>query len=445
MTRRARGRARLRFVPRSRVIAVVFLSASLAAAPVFAKRPVPKPRPAPALAAPEPAGPTAQSMTGDMERAVPATEAGQLPSTRQQYESLQQQVEQAKPQVEDARRKSDALATQTARLRQKLIATAARVQSLETQKLALDGEIAGLGAREKTLSQNLDRDRAGVSRLIAVLERLQGDMPPVLAIKADDALDSAHAAMLLGASLPRVYGAAAALARRLEALRTTRTALIARRADAARNAAALHLARYELDQLVAMKEQEAGEAAQTFGVLNSRLNVIAGQAKDLKSLLAKVAALRAEPEGADVVVVSAGNQAALSKSKAGSLRKPVVGRLIEGGPDGVGGASAPGVSYVTEAGAAVVAPADGEVLFAGPYHKAGLVLILETADGYDLVLAGLGSAGVRPGDRLLEGEPLGTMPRNGPNPRLYFELRRDGEGQSPLPLLGADLRKAKRT
>ena len=95
-----------------------------------------------------------------------------------------------------------------------------------------------------------------------------------------------------------------------------------------------------------------------------------------------------------MVVVAAQSDAALSKRKAGWLRNPVVGRLVEGGPDGVGGASAPGVSFLSPAGAAVVAPADVRVLYAGPYHKAGLVLILETADGYDLVLAGMGAIGV---------------------------------------------------
>jgi septal ring factor EnvC (AmiA/AmiB activator) len=69
-------------------------------------------------------------------------------------------------------------------------------------------------------------------------------------------------------------------------------------------------------------------------------------------------------------------------------------------------------------------------------------LILQATGGYDLVLAGLDRIDVRPGDRLLAGEPVGRMPgRNGA--RLYFELRRNGKGTSPLPWLGLDLRKKK--
>jgi septal ring factor EnvC (AmiA/AmiB activator) len=115
--------------------------------------------------------------------------------------------------------------------------------------------------------------------------------------------------------------------------------------------------------------------------------------------------------------------------------------------------SGPGASFATLPGALVSAPADGKVLFAGPYHKSGQVLILEITSGYDLVLAGLGQVTVRPNDELLAGEPVGTMPGeagvlssnavNGNDARLYFELRRDGKGLDPAPWLSLDLRKAK--
>ena len=65
-----------------------------------------------------------------------------------------------------------------------------------------------------------------VTRLLAILERLQHDMPPALAVRPDDALAAARGSMLVGASLPPVYAQAAALARRIEALSDTRAALV---------------------------------------------------------------------------------------------------------------------------------------------------------------------------------------------------------------------------
>jgi murein hydrolase activator len=101
-----------------------------------------------------------------------------------------------------------------------------------------------------------------------------------------------------------------------------------------------------------------------------------------------------------------------------------------------------GLSYATQPGAQVIAPADGKVLYAGPYHKSGQVLILEITTGYDVVLAGLGRVTVRPNDQLLAGEPVGTMPADAADDRLYFELRHGGHGQSPAPWLKLNLRPA---
>jgi len=70
---------------------------------------------------------------------------------------------------------------------------------------------------------------------------------------------------------------------------------------------------------------------------------------------------------------------------------------------------------------------------------------LETPGGYDLVLAGLDRIAVRAGDQLLAGEPLGAMPLDREETRLYFELRQNGKSISPAPWLELDLRKAKKT
>jgi murein hydrolase activator len=381
----------------------------------------------------------------DLSGAIPADQAGKLPSTEDQYKTLKHKVEQVRPGVETAKTKSQALKAEADALQRRLIDTATRVQNLEEEKGRLDIEIVQLSAQEKTMAQSFARDRVKVARLLAILERLQHDMPPVIAFRPDDALGAARGAMLLGASLPRVYGAAAALSRRLEALRQTRTALIARRAESDRNAQQLAAAREELDQLLAMKQQQAQEAALTYSKLQATLDAIADQAADLGQLLARVAALRTGPAAQNIVVVTADTGTPAKGLKRGALLRPVVGPAVDGNSASAGGISGPGVSFLTSSGAQVVAPADSQVLFAGRYHKTGQVLILEMPGGYDLVLAGLERVDVRPGDQLLAGEPLGNMPAGGDGAKLYFELRQNGKSASPAPWLQIDLRKAKRS
>jgi septal ring factor EnvC (AmiA/AmiB activator) len=405
--------------------------------------PVPQ-RHAPAKAPPPAPPPPPQLAPLDMSHAVPVNNAGALPSTTDRYKQLQGEIQKNKPVVQTARQKSDALRAEAAALHKKLIDTAARVQDLEAEKRSLDAAIAELVIEERQMQADFERDRVKVAKLLAVLERLQHDMPPVIVLKADDALGATHGAMLLGASLPRIYGAAAALSRRLESLRHTRAELQQRRIDSAHNAVQLSAARVQLDQLLAIKEHEARTAESVYSDLQAQLDTIADEAADLGSLLAKVASLRASaPASQTVTVVGPADSGA--DLQRGSLRRPVVGRLIAEPSTGTDGNMSPGVTFFTQPGATVTAPADGRVLFAGRYHKTGQVLILETPGGYDLVLAGLDRIAARAGDQLLAGEPVGTMPQNGNDERLYFEVRRDGKGLSPLPWLEVDLRKAKRS
>ncbi len=52
---------------------------------------------------------------------------------------------------------------------------------------------------------------------------------------------------------------------------------------------------------------------------------------------------------------------------------------------------------------------------------------------------------VRPGDQVLAGEPVGAMPQLGQEGELYFEVRENGRGTNPVPLLIPEIRKEEKT
>jgi septal ring factor EnvC (AmiA/AmiB activator) len=416
-----------------------------------ATKPKPKPRPHKLeMVAPHPrpaaraAAPPAAEPAMDLSHALPGKALATLPSSAEQLKVLDSQLKEQRPQVTAAKEKSDTLSAQAAALKKTLIETAARIDGLERTRVEQQARAAALRAQNTRLSAGFQNDRVAVTRLLAVLERLQHDMPPALALKPGDALGAARGSMLIGASLPPVYARAAALSRRIAALRHTRLELERNLAQSAATEKSLDAARVELAALLAVKQKEADAAGGTYAGLKAKLDVIARQAADFQALLARIARLRravGSENGVVTVAAPSGGGDVLAK---GALRNPVVGTLA---PPGSG--SGPGVTYATLPGALVSAPTDGKVLFAGPYHKSGYVLILEITRGYDLVLAGLGQVAVRPNDELLAGEPVGMMPGkpgalDGTEGRLYFELRRDGKGLDPAPWLSLDLRKAKK-
>lgn len=383
----------------------------------------------------------------DLSGAMPGRELASLPSSAEQLKNLSSELKEGRPRLKAARARSDTLAAEASALRRKLIATAARIETLERAQAADDAAIRRLAGEDEKLSAGFEKDRVAVTRLLAILERLQHDLPPALVLRPDDALGAARGAMLIGAGLPPVYAQAARLARRLEALGRTRAALERRRAEARVTVAELGRARKELDGLLAAKERQAEGAAQSYGTLKDRLDAIAARAADFQALLTRVRALRRQTDGAGanagVVTVNARHGAAPTPLQRNSLLEPVVGSVVQGAKK-----SDSGLTYATRPGAQVITPADGRVLYAGPYHKAGQVLILEITTGYDLVLAGMGRVTVKPDDQLLAGEPVGTMavntgsanPGSGADNRLYFELRHDGHGMNPAPWLKLKLR-----
>jgi len=118
----------------------------------------------------------------------------------------------------------------------------------------------------------------------------------------------------------------------------------------------------------------------------------------------------------------------------GALIYPVSGRLMRrfGENDELGVASK-GLTLETRDGAQVIAPYDGRVLFAGPFKGYGQILIIEHGDGYHSLLAGLDRVEGTVGQWLVAREPVGTMARGEQKPRLYLELRHDGQPINPLP------------
>ena len=79
-----------------------------------------------------------------------------------------------------------------------------------------------------------------------------------------------------------------------------------------------------------------------------------------------------------------------------------------GAPDGIGGVEK-GLSVATRAGAQVTAPADGWVVYAGPFRSYGQLLILNVGGGYHVLLAGMDRISVDLGQFVLTGEPVAMM------------------------------------
>jgi len=137
---------------------------------------------------------------------------------------------------------------------------------------------------------------------------------------------------------------------------------------------------------------------------------------------------------------------AIPFSKArGKLPLPTNGEIVKAyGASDAFGSSEKGISIGVRPRATVVSPADGWVLYAGPYRTYGQLLIVNAGDGYYIVLAGMDRVNVAVGQFVLSGEPVGVMGDGATRtasavaigasqPILYVEFRKDGAPIDPGP------------
>jgi septal ring factor EnvC (AmiA/AmiB activator) len=264
--------------------------------------------------------------------------------------------------------------------------------------------------------------------------------------------------MVLGAVLPEMREKVEALASDLSDLLNVRKSITAERDKLRGEMIALDSERKRMAALTDERQKQQAEREQALAAERAHAAQLAQKADNLKDLIGKLEA-SLNPAVRDArEAARSDNRPALSAYRDpgrlapavafASLRAqvpiPVNGVKLKGfgASDGNGGAEK-GVSIATRAAAQVTAPADGWVVYAGPFRSYGKLLILNVGGGYHVLLAGMDRISVDLGQFVLAGEPVAVM-GNGPQiasilaagsrqPVLYIEFRKDGTPVDPGP------------
>jgi len=315
-----------------------------------------------------------------------------------------------------------------------------------------------LDNNERSIRKSLDGRRAVIGEVLAALQRIGHRPPPALIASPEDALQSVRTAMLLGAVLPEMRHQVEELANDLTELLNVRKQITAERDKLKIEVASLNSERTRMTALVGERQKQQAEREKALDAERARAAELAHQVDNLKDLIAKleqgldpaIRAAREAARGDTRPAMSALHDpgrlapAVAFASLRGQVPIPVNGVKLKefGAPDGIGGVEK-GVSIATRAGAQVTAPADGWVVYAGPFRSYGQLLILNAGNGYHILLAGMERISVDLGQFVLTGEPVAVM-GNGSHiaailatgssqPVLYIEFRKDGIPVDPGP------------
>ncbi|SIT57454.1 Membrane protein [Mesorhizobium prunaredense] len=373
--------------------------------------------------------------------------------------------------------------------------TAALIQSAMTeQKLGQDIEdigakLEGLKGDEQKIRASLAARRDVLAEVLAALQRMGLNPPPAILVKPEDALSSVRSAILLGAVVPELRQQTEILLAELKEQSRVTASIEAERARLTAAVAEQTAEKKRLGMLLEAKQKLEAETQTALAAEKQRSAALAAKAGSLKELIASLEADKArkaadaakaaeqkaaeqkaakqKAAGADKAPAqTAPAQKALEQTELAALPVPEANRLTAAAPfsalrgqialpvtgkikrrfgasDG-NGAVMLGDMVATQSGAIVTAPADGNVLYAGPFRSYGQLLILNAGDGYHVVLAGMSRISVASGQSVLAGEPVGAMgearvastsaSKNGnATPELYVEFRKDGKPVDPTP------------
>lgn len=411
------------------------------------------------------------------------------PAPDGKLKAIEQALERDARRKAELEREAQKLRTESEALRADAIKVAKSLQEQEAILSRVEESLRELTREANRKRAALQGRDAEVAALLAGLQRLSRRPPEAMIASPSAPLDTVRGGILLRAALPQVQESAMALRAELEEVEALQAEIAAERKRLAAARQSLLSERKKLESLAADRRRLAGRTEAESDRLERTVSRLSDSANDLRDLLRQIEAEReahrkaeeerrlAEAKRAEAAArraaampvpllkppvggQSAGGQnsavAALPPASAprvvleppsgaprvlkqGLLTPPVQGKLVHGyGERNEPGGTARGIVLAGRPEAVIVAPFDGQVVYAGKFRGYGQILIIDHGNGYHSLLAGLGRIDSVVGQYLLAGEPVGGLGRDGENAQeLYLELRRNGEPINPLPWLAA--------
>jgi septal ring factor EnvC (AmiA/AmiB activator) len=373
--------------------------------------------------------------------ALPQDRKDAAESNLERLEKEIKQREREKEALEEAARKA---AEEARALSEDLVSAAREVRMAEENAMHLEARIGDLEAETASKKEQLDARRGELMKLLSALERLSQRPAVFTLLQPQEAVQTARSASLMGKLVPEINTQAITLREELGILASLQEALSKERFSLKNTLSELPRRQEKLGSLMTRRKAEAKRATAQADSLATELADFARRAESLRELVDKLEQQAAKRRSVAPVPANRGQRPALMPPSGirrpvaemkGQLPYPAVGPIVTRFGEVDGAVHVRGIRIRTRQNAQIVAPYDGQVVFAGPFRDYGQLLIISHGNGYHSLLAGLGDLQSIVGQWVLTGEPIGTMSSGQEADELYMELRRNGVSVDPAPWL----------
>lgn len=365
-----------------------------------------------------------------------AQEKDELPAT--QLRDVERAIEAGKNRTEELDREAARIETELRNLQRTLVESARRAQGQEETVTELESRLDSYRVEERAVLGSLNARRAAIDKTLGALQRVGRVPPTAMLASPDNVTDAVRTSVLLSAIVPELSAQAQSFRSELLALRQIRGEIVRRRARLDNAVDRLKREQIALDRLIARKSTLRTRTLAESEEERRQIAALTANARDLTNLIDRI---EQRPATRPTRLALRPPEATKPFSAArGTLSLPARGPIVTRfGERSALGLRAQGISVATRAGAQIVAPYDGRIVFAGAFRRYGQLLIIAHGEGYHTLLAGFDSIDGVVGQWLLAGEPVGKMGQqeSQEKPELYIELRQNGEPMNPLPWLAA--------
>ena len=198
-------------------------------------------------------------------------------------------------QLTDQDRKAGELQAEVARLKhdreqlsQQLVLTARLIQASEAQLSAIEQRKGELEAQESLVRGSLEGRYAELSKLLAAMQRMGRNPPPVMITRREDILGMVRSAKLLGQAYPEIQDQAAALSTQLSDLAQVRSRIETEGEKLRAETQRLSESRTRLVALIDSKKQVEADKQAEFGRMQKAAAEITRGMTDIPELLGSV-------------------------------------------------------------------------------------------------------------------------------------------------------------
>jgi murein hydrolase activator len=379
-------------------------------------------------------------------------------------DDVRKKLEADKNRLEASEKRSKELEANAEKVRQelkgitaRLVETGKHIQASEARLDVIEAKQGELETQEKQLRDSLERRHGTLSKLLATLQRMGRNPPPVMVTRREDALTMVRSAMLLAPAIPKLHAQAAELAEELgklsRVMQSSRAESERLRAEKTRH----DEARVKLAALQDAKRKTGAQYQAELQTVRQEVARIAESVKEVSDLLVKLdkefqdrtpssdshkVAAVLPPSGQKVLTTHRIQPQTPFTQARGKLQLPIQGlRVISFGEKTTHGSLSKNIGIQTRFGGVVVSPCDGLVVYAGEFRTYGQLLIISPGDGYHVLISGLSQIDVQVGQSVLMGEPVGVMnsatttkaAQDNRGPVLTVEFQKDRRPIDPDP------------